>query len=353
MNTPPPLRRVTMRDIARELGISHATVSLALSGNPRIPPERRKQVEETALSMGYRPDPMLTALTHYRNGTRRAGIQAAIAWLNFWPNPKKLRSYREFDGYWLGASEVAQKHGYHLEEFKVDAGLPFTRLESILQARSIQGILLPPCPKPGLLGPDDLKWENYSTVCFGHSHLRLPVHMVTADQVAAARIAYESIAERGYERIGFLTTDASALTLFTAGYMQSQLAAPRRQKLPLLIISQKDAEDSVRAARVWFKRHRPDAIISDHAGAAALLESLGLRVPDDVGLAALSVLDGKANAGINQNAVEIGRVAAETVISLINHNHRGIPPFQRHILVEGFWTDGSMLPVRSKRALSP
>src|SRR4051812_21623346 len=115
-----PAARVTMRDIARELGLSHVTVSLALGDNPRIPENRRIQVKEAARRMGYRPDPMLAALLHYRHARKSRPIRAAIAWFNLWPNPAALRSHREFDGYWMGACEVAETHGYHLEEFVFD-----------------------------------------------------------------------------------------------------------------------------------------------------------------------------------------------------------------------------------------
>ena len=36
---------LTMKDIARELGISVATVSRALSDSPRISEERRRQIQ--------------------------------------------------------------------------------------------------------------------------------------------------------------------------------------------------------------------------------------------------------------------------------------------------------------------
>jgi hypothetical protein len=69
-------------------------------------------------------------------------------------------------------------------------------------------------------------------------------------------------------------------------------------------------------------------------------------VPDDVGLAALSVLDGDADAGIYQNPEEIGRVALLFVISLIHDNEHGVPPIFRQIVVEGKWADGKTLPAR-------
>jgi LacI family transcriptional regulator len=337
-----------MRDIARSLGLSHVTVSLALSGNPRIPAARRAQIKSIADRLGYRPDPMLSALIQYRHGKRRTPIQASIAWLNFWPEPARLRSFGEFDGYWRGACAVAEVHGYRLEEFAISAKLPIERIQNILLARNVQGVLLPPVPTAGLVTSETMDWRNFSLVCFGYSHPQLAAHMVTADQAAAAQTALRSIRHRGYRRVGFVTTQQRiAHTMFSAGFLKAQLALPSEDRLPILIFDEATGSTHTGLLREWIAAHRPDAIITDIAALRDLLHTIGMRVPDDVGLAALSVLDGKADAGINQHAEEIGRVAAETVISLINHNHRGIPAFQRHILVEGFWVDGSTLPART------
>ena len=51
--------RVSLRDVARSVGVSHVTVSLALRGDPRVSAARRKEVEIAAKRLGYRPDPML------------------------------------------------------------------------------------------------------------------------------------------------------------------------------------------------------------------------------------------------------------------------------------------------------
>ena len=63
----------------------------------------RKQIHEKAQELGYRPDPMLSALAHYRQGRGAPPVNAAIAWLNRWPDPAQLRAYQEFDLYWEGA----------------------------------------------------------------------------------------------------------------------------------------------------------------------------------------------------------------------------------------------------------
>jgi LacI family transcriptional regulator len=77
-----------------------------------------------------------------------------------------------------------------------------------------------------------------------------------------------------------------------------------------------------------------------------MLGQAGYRVPRDIGLAVLSVLDGNADAGINQNSAVIGEAAVQMLISLIHHNERGIPKVCRELLVEGEWVDGRTLPPR-------
>ena len=335
-----------MHDIAREVGLSHVSVSLALSNNPRIPEARRDEIKKIAERMGYRPDPMLTALRHYRHSKRSTPIHAAIAWLNTWPEPAALRKLREFDGYWRGAREVAESCGYRLEEFAPTRGeSAYARLEKILLARSIQGILIPPSLQPDLPGPAMLDWNNFSAVCFGHSHDSLPMHVVTADQIGAGRLAFKEVQKRGYRRIGYVSSkQVMSRTFFSAGYLHAQGELSPSRRLPILELDQRHSAKYPEDLLAWFKAKRPDALITDLAETRAVLKELKIKVPQDVGLAALSVLDGNASAGIDQNSEEIGRVAVETLISLMNHPHRGIPLFRRQILVRGFWVDGNTLP---------
>ena len=46
---------VRMKDVAERAGVSAATVSLALSGSPRISESTRSRVERAAREMGYLP----------------------------------------------------------------------------------------------------------------------------------------------------------------------------------------------------------------------------------------------------------------------------------------------------------
>jgi DNA-binding LacI/PurR family transcriptional regulator len=346
MSSPePPGLPITLRDIARTLRVSHVTVSLALRNNPQIPPARCAQIQQAALRMGYRPNAAAAALALHKQRHATPRVQAALAWLNHWPQPRKLRRYLEFDRYWRGAYAAAEKYGYRLEEFVCGRRLSLPRLETVLFARGIRGILLPPHP----VGVQwtGFSWDHFSAMRFGRSIPAPRLHVVSSDQVANAMLAFREMRQRGYTRIGLVTGRAAERgALHKAGFMMAQEWVAPALRLPLLTIDDRDLSAGQRHLHRWLRDTRPDAILSDMAEARAMLEEIGCRVPDDVGLAALSIVDGCAAAGIDQHPDEIGWVAVLLVLSLMNDGVQGVPAIFRQILVEGSWVDGDTLPRR-------
>ena len=57
---------MTMKDIAREFGISVATVSRALKDSPRISEERRRAIQQFAREHNFYPNAIGEALRHSR-----------------------------------------------------------------------------------------------------------------------------------------------------------------------------------------------------------------------------------------------------------------------------------------------
>jgi LacI family transcriptional regulator len=344
---PPPRfpSPVTLRDVAKKAGVSHVTVSLALRNNPQIPTARRAELQELARRMGYRPNAAAFTLALHKRAASAVPVSAALAWLNRWPKAKELRGYAEFDRYWRGAYEAADKFGYRLEEFICGKHLSPARLEKILHARGILGILLP--PHPAGVAWDDFRWERFSAMRFGRSVASPRLHVVTSDQVANTMLAFREMRARGYGRIGFVTGHAAERgALYKAGFHMAQEWVSTEARLPSLTLDDTDAAASRKRLSQWLREARPDAILSDVAALGTMLPRIGCRVPEDVGLAALSILDGGASAGINQNPEEIGRVAVLLILSLMNDHALGVPSVFRQILIEGSWVDGNTLPIR-------
>jgi DNA-binding LacI/PurR family transcriptional regulator len=334
-------RRVTLEDIARELGVTKAAVSLALR-NQRVSQDLKRKVKAKAAALGYRPDPMLTALSFYRHAHVKTPVNTELAWINCWTDPRKLRSFKEFDLYWQGAYAEAENAGYRLEQFEFNGNLRPARLEQILSVRNIRGILLPPWHKNH---PDwqDFPWHKFCTVRFGNSLQTPRVHIIGSDQLSNGLIACEKIRQLGYKSIG-LVSGVLSHSRFAGGFLHHQMRHHAEIQINPLVLSHVNREDDKRILAGWIQQYQPDAIFTDLAQLRQLLLELGLRVPRDVGLAVYSVLDGDADAGIYQNSDEIGRAAVRQVISLIHHNGFGIPEVCNELLVEGRWVDGTSMP---------
>lgn len=344
---PGPATRITIRQIAQRLNVSHTTVSRALKNDPRISESVRKKIQAAAETMGYRPDPMLSALAAYRKSQTKQSIGAELAWINCWPEPTRLRTFKEFDLYWTGAEEEAARAGYRLEEFCCPAKLSPARLEKILCARNIRGLLLLPVWSTITPNWSTFDWSKFSLVRFGYSLQSPATHLVTSDQLMDGLLAFEGIWRCGYRRIGMvmLAAQGTRLVRFSAGYLYAQLRVDHKLRLPPLVLND-DSPQKDQDLLAWLEKEKPDAILTDVTDLRTWLNRLNYRVPQDVGLAALSVLDGNADAGIDQNSREIGRAAVQTLISLIHLNECGIPQVPREVLVAGRWVDGRTLPAK-------
>lgn len=348
MQSHPPI--VTLADIARKLGTSPGTVSRALRNLPTISDARRKEIQKMAKKMGYVPNAMAVGLVKQRALKMVQPAATGLAWLNCWPAPERLRQFKEFDLYWKGASEAAAKAGYHLEEFSC-AEIPLNRLAAIFEARNIQGLLIPPFWRGESIDPsawESFPWEKFSCVRFGYSCKKPAFHVVSGAQLNNATMAFKKIAEKGYRRIGYVGHKGirECFTRFYAGYLLAQSEIVLSQKLPILFLPslEENKQQINELLATWIEEHHPDAIFTEIGSLRAILEKLGYRVPEDFAMACTSFLDGDVNAGIDQNSEEIGRVAVQTLISLLTFQERGIPAQYHEVLIQGSWVDGSMMP---------
>ena len=172
-------------------------------------------------------------------------------------------------------------------------------------------------------------------------------------------IAFDAIQARGYERIGLVTLRNRnnegvgpcnvkyRRYLIEAGFLMAQTEIDAKRRLPVLFLDIQNPGQHQADVEAWLKRYKPDAVMTDYSEMGKVLMKAGYRVPEDIALAANSVLDGNADAGIDQIPEEIGRVAVLVLNSLLHDNARGEPAVFRQVLVEGRWVDGASLPRRN------
>jgi LacI family transcriptional regulator len=344
-----------MRDIAERLGISKAAVSLALRKHYSISKKRQKEVRRLADKLGYRPDPFLAGLAAYRRSNRPAQFQSAIAWINHWEEPERLRGkHREFEAYWKGAARAAEQLGYNLDEIRWAADCSARRFERILLARGVRGVLIP----PHTVAPDwgDFDWSKFSIVRFGLSVPSPDSNLVTSDQFRAVVMAVTRISQYGYRRIGLVVGDELDRNVggnYYGGFCWAQDRLKLTPALPPLRTNYREPRTACtewagqkQLFRTWLAKQEPDAILTTDGATTVMLQELGYRVPEDVAVAGTSVLDLPLDAGIDQHSEAIGRTAVETLVKQINASELGEPADPARILVESRWQDGKSLPPR-------
>lgn len=342
--------RVTLKDVARRLGISHVSVSVALRDREGVSQELRIRIKETAAAMGYTPEPMARALAVYRHSRHSHSIHSALAWLNFWQDPKDLRSFPEFDLYWKGASEAARSMGYHLEEFRLRETATQKRLENILRARGIRGVMIP--PHKVQIDWTGFDWDGFAIVKIGHSQQTPHAYVAAPDQVGNTLLAYERVKAAGYRRIGYVGSRERVMKWwFSGAIFMEQILEPTSNRIPPLFLKETyttpnlfELESTLSTLRRWIQRHEPKVIICETGHLAIAIEKIGLKIPQDLALVNLSCNSSSGQSGIDQNPLLIGKAAVDTLIGLITRNEWGERKTGHTMTVMGTWIDGPSLP---------
>ena len=335
------VRRPTQSDIAKIVGVHRATVSLAFKNHPSIPESTKAKIRECAEKLGYAPDPMLSSLAAYRSRNRPKAFQGTLAWLT--NGDTGWRTNALFVDFYNGAFERAKTHGFNLEVFDLqNSGMSCERMASILHTRNIGGILLPPQIHSNV-EITDFPWELFSAVTFGYSLVKPELHCVTSTQFRAMVRTMRQVKALGYERIGFFFTamhDEKTDHNYLAGYLVETFQMQKSGNIPPLFFSEYQPE----IFREWFKKYRPDVIVTGNRDILKMLKSLGINAPSDVGIASPLVLEPNSPiAGVYENSFHIGEVALDFLVAMIHRGERGIPISPQRVLVEGIWNPGKTL----------
>lgn len=72
--------KITLKEVAKKAGVTPATVSLVLSGNPRISPETKKQVLKAVKTLGYRANAAARSLAGGRTGVIAVAAVSFSSW---------------------------------------------------------------------------------------------------------------------------------------------------------------------------------------------------------------------------------------------------------------------------------
>lgn len=336
---------VTQHDIARALGVSQTTVSLALRGHPTIPAATAQQVRTTARRLGYRPDPLISALMAQRKLGHTQRLRAKLAFVTAFPARDEWRRSLYAAGCFDGARAAAQARGYLCDVVWLwEPGIKAERLSQILWTQNVQGILLAPLPVD--LPPIPLAWERFAAVSLDYSLAAPELHRVVDDHAFGLERVMAEIDRLDYRRPGLVLrasqdvrTHHSRLGAFLVG---RQLRS-RWSAIPPLILPE-DKWDAARFA-AWLRREQPDVVLTEETELPAAVRALGLRVPRDLGLAFFHQEQPvRTLSGLRTNSAHVGAIAAGILMRMIETNERGASAVPTTTLVKAFtWHQGRTL----------
>jgi LacI family transcriptional regulator len=337
----PSKKEVTLADIARKAGVSVMTVSRALRNQVNISPATQKRIRDIADELGYRPNPLVSALMTYRRAANPIKAHLNLAWVTNYPTREGWKVTRLFEEFYEGALDSSDRHGYGLETFWMrEPGLTTERLTQILVTRSIHGLVIAPLPLAH--GHLHLAWENFSAVTFGYSLAQPQLHRAANHQFRSLRFAMRELRRLGYRRIGLTLPNSLNERVdrqWVASFLVEQLRYQAAETVPIFVVE--DSEWSFEHFKEWCVNHEPDVIISHEEVVVDWLRTMKVRIPDDIGFVHLNCYDKSGRfSGIYQNGPAIGQAAADFVIAMINRNERGIPELPRSILIDGTWVEG-------------
>lgn len=305
-----------IKDVAREVEMSTATVSRALRGLPGVTDETRERVMEVARRLGYVPSPSAAGLASGQTRTVAVIVPFVTRWF--------------FAAVVHGAEEVLRERGYDLLLYNL-GGDPAARhrvFDTSLLTKRVDAVLVlsltPTEEELGRLGA-----LNRPVTIVGAN---IP-HWATVriDDSVAAATATRHLADLGHRRIAYIGGATEGVLDFTAPI--ARLAGYRGVLTDYGIAHDPDLEEDgeftvaggLRAGHALLSRaDRPTAVFaaSDEMAIGVLraARELGLRVPEDVSVIGI---DDHEMAGyfdlttVAQPAHEQGRVAARQVLAAL------------------------------------
>jgi LacI family transcriptional regulator len=328
-----------MKHVAAAADVSVMTVSLALRGDSSIPPATQRRVNDAARRIGYRPNPLVSALMAGLRGRHPRGRGAhLIAYVDSFGDRTTAQQRASLLRYRNGASAAAERHGYRLQDFSVGhSGLTPPRLEQVLQARGIRGLVLAPFPVTG--SELSLDWSHFAAAAIGFSLSHPNLHRAVNHQAQTARHAIRRLLELGYQRIGIALSqheNARAQRNWVAAALLARFEHNAAGlTFPLLL------EERIEPARLraWCRAERPEVILTSESDIRSMVGARGPHV------AHLHLTPNAAGfSGMDQANERVGAAAVDLVVEQLHANLRGVPEHAKTVLVEGQWVDGQTAP---------
>jgi LacI family transcriptional regulator len=340
--------RVTLKDIARQVGLSLATVSRALADHPDISGGTKDRVREVAQALSYIPN----YRARYLRAKHSRLVALIVPEMNMFFVPSMI----------TGINRVVQQNDYSLIVFQSDNSIvQERRLVEYCTHLSADGVLLVLSTETSDLQHLDLLHDCGIPVVLLDKTLDTTKYTtITIDDEEAGRRAGSYLVEHGHTRcvgvFGDQRQRISSMRLkgFRRAHAEQALPLAETQILRVTMIDELEAQlDRAFATHpdiTAIFTMTDELLVHTHH----LLARRGARIPEDVSLIAIS--DGQAPSFLHPNVthlrhsgVEVGERTAHILIGMIEHNSNAMMDVRIRTTLVELGSVATRLPAASKR----
>lgn len=335
----------TLKHIAEAAGTTVATVSMALRDAPRISVARKAQIKAIAERLGYRRNAHVsTLMRHIRQGRKTQPRQSTIALVFAHPQRDARKRHVFVERRFQGMETRLAERGYRAQTFWYnDPECPPERLGRIMEARGIRGLVLSLFHEyeTGIR----LAWDKFAVATQSDFTQGPLIHRIKEDYFGNVIQAMTHLWKSGCRRIGLAHNHQHARSArFESGAAYHEFMSRARgtfARMPSVCIPDGGRQWGERFFMDWFRREKPDSVVTFDWTIPEWLRSAGYRVPDDVSVAVLNRCPSAPEmSGVDPLPERLGAISVDLVVEQIESNEMGLPVMPRIITIPGRWESG-------------
>jgi LacI family transcriptional regulator len=316
--------QVTIKDIARELGISPSTVSRAIKDHPDISPATKRQVQELVEKLKYKPNAVALSLR-----SRKSNSIAVLV-------PEIVHHF--FSTVISGIEEVALEAGYNVMIFQSNELYEReVQIAGSLSTHLVDGVLVSLSKNSTKFGHlKEIMEEGLPLVFFDRACDMLDADRVVVDDFNGAFQAVEYLIKSGCSRIAHYSTSQHLQIGYQRkrGYISALESHGMMPDEQLIVKCDTMVEALEVTSRLMKLEDPPDAIFAVNdltaAGAIQSLKQMRFRIPEDVSIVGFTdglvarVTDPPLSS-VSQHGFELGKKAMTMLLRRINILEEDIP----------------------------
>jgi len=326
-------RRVTLKDVAAQAGVTYQTVSKVMNGHARVLPTTEARIRSASRDLGYKPNHSARSLRAQRS------LMIGYSWV-----PSRPGQFNPIlDAFLSSMVQEAEAAGYHLLPFPYrEDNDQVSAYGELIDAGRVDGFVL---SSVNYRDPrvQFLQERQFPFVAFGRSEHDAPNAFVDVDGAVGLRLATQHLLQLGHRRIAVLAwpEDSRVGNDRMSGYFQALAQAGVAADPSLIARGHGTFEQGLAATTEWLRcpaDRRPTGVValddSMALGAMRAAQALGLTPGQQFSVVGfddspLAQYAWPPLTSVAQPIREAGRKCVEMLVALM----RGQPPAQAQVLL--------------------